>query len=117
LALSTRFILSRRTSSRPVDLPYRTHVVREVCNAGCQPPGLDIADQFLKAGGPVPAGAKTVGRWHTPGSTLGWHLIEAGDLTLVAEHVADWADLLEIDVYPVIEDAEAGAAAKKAFGK
>jgi hypothetical protein len=31
--------------------------------------------------------------------------------------VADWADLLEIDVYPVIEDAEAGAAAKKAFGK
>ena len=43
LALSTRFILSRRTSSRPVDLPYRTHVVREVCNAGCQPPDLDIA--------------------------------------------------------------------------
>ena len=25
-------------------------------------------DQFLKAGGPVPAGAKTLGRWHTPGS-------------------------------------------------
>jgi methionine aminopeptidase len=49
-------------------------------------------DQFLKAGGPVPAGAKTVGRWHTPGSTLGWHLIEASDLALVAEHVADWAD-------------------------
>ena len=23
-------------------------------------------DQFLKAGGPVPAGAKTAGRWHTP---------------------------------------------------
>jgi hypothetical protein len=37
-------------------------------------------DQFLKAGGPVPAGAKTVGRWHTPGDTLGWHLIEATDL-------------------------------------
>lgn len=74
-------------------------------------------DQFLQAGGPVPAGAKTVGRWHTPGSTLGWHLIEAADLTLVAEHVADWAELLEIDVYPVIEDAEAGAAAKKKFGK
>jgi hypothetical protein len=73
-------------------------------------------DQFLKAGGPVPAGAKTVGRWHTPGSTLGWHLIEASDLALVAEHVADWADVLEIDVYPVIEDTEAGAAAKKASG-
>ena len=74
-------------------------------------------DQFLKAGGPVPSGAKTVGRWHTPGSTLGWHLVEANDLALVAEHVADWADLLEINVYPVIEDTEAGAAAKKASGK
>ena len=39
-------------------------------------------DQFLSKGGPVPPGAKTVGRWHTPGSTLGWHLIEASDLTL-----------------------------------
>ncbi len=57
--------------------------------------------------GRTPAsGAKTAGRWHTPGSTLGWHLIEASDLALVAEHVAEWADVLEIDVYPVIEDTE-----------
>jgi hypothetical protein len=74
-------------------------------------------NDFLEGGGPVPAGAKSVGRWHTPGSTLGWHLIEADDLGLVAEHVAHWADLLEIDVYPVLEDAAAGAAAKKTFGK
>lgn len=73
-------------------------------------------DHFLKSGGPVPDGAKTVGRWHTPGSSLGWHLIETRDLGLVAEHVAEWADVLELDVYPVIEDAEAGAAAKKVFG-
>ena len=63
-------------------------------------------DQFLKAGGPVPAGAKTAGRWHTPGSTFGCHLIEASDLALIAEHVADWGELLEINVYPVIEDTE-----------
>jgi hypothetical protein len=31
--------------------------------------------------------------------------------------VAEWADLLVVDVYPVIEDAEAGAAAKAVFGK
>ena len=73
-------------------------------------------DQFLKAGGPVPAGAKTLGRWHTPGSTLGWHLIEANDMTLVAQHVGEWADVLGFEVYPVIEDAEAGAAAKKLVG-
>ena len=74
-------------------------------------------EEFLRAGGPVPAGARTLGRWHVPGSILGWHLIEATDLTAVAQHVAEWADVLECELYPVIEDAEAGAAAKKMFGK
>lgn len=74
-------------------------------------------EEFLRAGGPVPAGAKTVGRWHVPGSVLGWHLIEANDLQAVAQHVAEWAEVLEIEVYPVIDDADAGAAAKKVFGK
>jgi hypothetical protein len=35
----------------------------------------------------------------------------------VAQHVAEWADLLECEVYPVMEDAEAATAAKKVFGK
>jgi len=55
--LSSRFILSRRTSSRPVDLPYRTHVVREVCNAGCQPPSLDIAHLTRRAESFCPCGS------------------------------------------------------------
>jgi uncharacterized protein DUF3303 len=73
-------------------------------------------DSFLRGGGPVPAGAKTIGRWHAPGSVLGWHLIE-GDINSVAQHVAEWADLLEIEVYPVVEDADAAAAANKLAGK
>ncbi|HEY7306041.1 MAG TPA: DUF3303 family protein [Bryobacteraceae bacterium] len=73
-------------------------------------------EAFLRAGGPVPSGAKSIGRWHTPGSTLGWHLVD-GDIGAVAEHVAEWADLLECEVYPVMEDSEAATAAKKAFGK
>jgi hypothetical protein len=35
----------------------------------------------------------------------------------VAQHVAKWADLLEIETYPIIEDAEAATAASKVFGK
>lgn len=46
-------------------------------------------EAFLNGGGAVPPGAKSLGRWHTPGSTLGWHLGE-GDLTAIAQHVADW---------------------------
>ncbi len=71
---------------------------------------------FLRGGAPVPPGAKTLGRWHAPGSVIGWHLIE-GDLSAVAQHVGEWADLLEFEVYPVVEDAEAAAAASKVAGK
>jgi hypothetical protein len=74
-------------------------------------------EQFLRTGGPVPPGAKTVGRWHTLGSTVGWHVIESPDLAPVAQHVAEWADVSECEVHPLIEEAEAGAAAKKIYGK
>ena len=74
-------------------------------------------ESFLRGGAPLPPGLKRVGRWHVPGSTLGWHLMEGDDLTAVAQHVAEWANVLEIKTYPVIEDAEAASAASKVFGK
>jgi len=73
--------------------------------------------QFLKTGGNPPKGLKTVGRWHVPGSIFGWHLIEGDDLKLLAQHVAEWADVIDLDVNPVIEDAAAAEAATKVFGK
>ncbi len=73
--------------------------------------------QFLSTGGPAPSGAKTLGRWHVPGSMLGWHLIEADGPEALAEHAVEWADVLELEVHLVIEDAAAGAAAQKVFGK
>jgi Protein of unknown function (DUF3303) len=74
-------------------------------------------EQFLKTGAPAPAGAKTLGRWHVPGSTLGWHLIEASGPEAMAEHIAEWADVIELEIHAVIEDAAAGAAAQKVFSK
>jgi hypothetical protein len=81
-------------------------------------PGLykTAVQQFLKTGGRPPKGLKTVSRWHVPGSTLGWHLLE-GDLTALAEHVAEWADSIDLEVNPVIEDAQAAEAASRVFGK
>ncbi|HMK21162.1 MAG TPA: DUF3303 family protein [Terriglobales bacterium] len=49
-------------------------------------------------------GFKTVGRWHVLGSILGWHLLEGDDATLLARHVAEWAEVIELEVNPVIED-------------
>lgn len=81
------------------------------------PPGnyKTSVEIFLEGGAPLPDGLKRIGRWHALGSNLGWHLME-GDPVLVAEHVAEWADLLEIDVSPVLEDEDAGTAAAKVNG-
>jgi len=74
-------------------------------------------EKFLKTGAPAPDAGKTLGRWHVPGSMLGWHLIEASGPEVLAEHAAEWADVLELEIHPVIEDAAAGAAAQKVMGK
>jgi len=71
-------------------------------------------DAFLKDGAPMPRGLTSLGRWHVPGSTRGWLLCETDDSVAVAHHVAQWAPLLQIDVYPVIDDAGAGEAARRA---
>ena len=73
------------------------------------------AEAFLANGAPMPEGLTSLGRWHAPGSARGW-LIAEGDVNAVAEHVATWADMLEIEVTPVLGDEEAGAAHAKAYG-
>ncbi len=72
--------------------------------------------RFLKTGAPAPKGLKSLGRWHTAGSSRGFHLVEGTDAAL-AEINAEWADLLELEVMPVVEDDIAGAVAKKVYGK
>jgi hypothetical protein len=54
-----------------------------------------------------------IGRWHAPGSTRGFLLVETDDLTALAEHAAEWSDVLAAEVTPVLDDAEAGAAIAK----
>jgi hypothetical protein len=82
------------------------------------PPALYKAavKRFLKTGGPTPKGLRTVGRWHAPGSMTGWHLVEGTEAGL-AENSANWADLLELEITPVVEDDVAAAAAAKVWGK
>ncbi|GMR23273.1 MAG: hypothetical protein BMS9Abin37_1688 [Acidobacteriota bacterium] len=74
-------------------------------------------EKFLSGGAPVPPGIKTVGRWHVPGSASGWHLVEGDSAEALAQHVAEWAGLIELEVSPVIEDEEAASSLSKLFGK
>ena len=70
---------------------------------------------FLESGAPFPEGLTPIGRWHAPGSSRGW-LVAEGEVNALAQHLAEWADLLEFDITPVIEDADAGAAFQKVYG-
>lgn len=71
---------------------------------------------YLETGAPVGEGMKSLGRWHAPGSVIGWHLVE-GDETAVAAHVAQWSSVAQLTVTPVIGDEAATAALSKAFGE
>ena len=73
-------------------------------------------ERFLSTGAPNPKSVKTIGRWHAPASSYGWHVVE-GKAAGVAELEAVWGDLLEIQVTPVIEDGEAASTLAKVHGK
>ncbi len=72
-------------------------------------------EAFLESGGPTPQGLTMVGRWHVPGSRSGWVLVEGDDTSLVAQFVAGWSSIAELDVSPVIDDEEAANGIRKAF--
>lgn len=63
---------------------------------------------FPSGRAPMPEGLTSLGRWHALGSTRGWLRCESEDPVAVAQHVAEWAPMLEIEVSPVIGDEEAG---------
>jgi hypothetical protein len=73
-------------------------------------------ERFLKTGAPAPKGLTTIGRWHTAGSSRGFHLVEGSDAAL-AEINAEWADLLDLEVVPVVEDDVACEVATRIYGK
>jgi hypothetical protein len=73
-------------------------------------------ERFLNTGAPDTEGLKTIGRWHAPGSAYGWHVYE-GTIAAAAELAAFWGDLLEFQITPVIEDAEAASSLAKVLRK
>ena len=82
-------------------------------------PGLykGAFQQFQQTGGSPPKGVQQVARYHVPGSVLGWHILETNDMTALAEHVNNWGDLIDIELNPIVEDAQAAEAAARVFGK
>lgn len=87
-----------------------TYTIRE----GCVP---EAVKRFLGGKGTPPAGVKLLGRWHKTDGSGGYALYETDNPALLYEYAATWIEVLENHSTTVIEDAEAGAALAKVFGR
>lgn len=77
-------------------------VTFEMTTAGYQ----ERVKRFLETGAPPPQGATLLGRWFTLGHNKGFMLAETADPSTIYRWVSQWADLLDFEVYPVLEDAQ-----------
>jgi hypothetical protein len=68
--------------------------------------------RFLETGGVPPEGVTMVGRWHSASGSKAYVLASADDAKGIYKWVAGWADLIEFDVDPVVDDEEAAAILK-----
>ena len=69
----------------------------------------EAIDRFLITGDPKPEGITSLGRWFRTDLLAGYHLVEAQSAVAIAQYSARWADLLDLEISPVIEDAEAAS--------
>ena len=65
------------------------------------------AVERFKTDQPEPsAGVKMIGRWHVMGGGDGFSLIEADDPVALSRFILAWADLVDQEVYAVVDDTE-----------
>lgn len=62
--------------------------------------------RFAETQAPPPAGITMLGRWHSAGGHKGFVLAETADAKAIYAWILNWADLLSVEVHPVLEDAE-----------
>ena len=67
------------------------------------------AEKFLAGEGTPAPGVTLLGRWHRVDCSGGYALYETDNAAALHAGAAKWADLLEIDTVPVIEDARGRA--------
>lgn len=77
----------------------------------------EAVGRFLAGLGTPPAGVTLLGRWHNADCSGGFSLSESDNPAALYESAGVWADLMDLKIVPVIEDAEAGPILAKVFGK
>jgi hypothetical protein len=67
--------------------------------------------RFRERGRLAPAGLNYVNSWVTDDLAMCYQVMECADRALLDEWIANWADLVDFEVIPVITSAEASARA------
>jgi hypothetical protein len=70
--------------------------------------------RFQKTGGLPPEGVKLLGRWTKADLSGGFDLLETEDAKKLLEFAYMWGDLMELSVFPVLEDQELSEALQNA---
>ncbi len=66
----------------------------------------EAIERFLRTGGLPPDGVQLLGRWTRADLGAGFDLLETDDPAKLTEFAYQWNDLMELDIFPVLEDAE-----------
>jgi hypothetical protein len=72
--------------------------------------------QVQKTGGLPPKGATLLGRWTHADFSAGYDLLESDDPQALAEFAMMWSDVMQIKIYPVLEDAALGEVLQRVGG-
>ena len=79
----------------------------------------NAVEQFLKPTNwyltPPPQGMTLVSRWHAPGSSKGWLLVETDDASTIYAHASEWGASLNMTATPVVDDDVAGRESAKVW--
>ncbi|UXU85458.1 MULTISPECIES: DUF3303 domain-containing protein [unclassified Burkholderia] len=68
----------------------------------------EAIERFQRTGGLPPDGVRLVGRWTRADLSAGFDLLETDDMKKLTEFAYQWSDLMELDIVPVLDDAELG---------
>jgi Protein of unknown function (DUF3303) len=70
--------------------------------------------RFQKTRGLPPEGVKLLGRWTKADLSGGFDLLETEDAKKLLEFAYMWGDIMELSVFPVLEDQELSEALQNA---
>jgi len=66
--------------------------------------------RFTERGRMAPAGLEYVASWVDEGLSVCFQLMQAADRSLIDAWIANWSDLVDFEVWPVMTSAEAAEA-------